>query len=772
MLELPHVTLLCADTVNHALAMRALERSCADIAFARVVFLTDALPPDITRPPGIEIRSIPPLRSRDDYSQLMLKGLLPHVDTSHVLVVQWDGYVVNAQAWDPAFLDVDYIGAKWFWYRDGHTVGNGGFSLRSRRLLEALQDPRVVLSEAEDITIGRASRPLLEDRYGIRFATEATADRFAFEAAYPIGKPFGFHGLFNFARVVPPEELTALAASLSDDIARSPQMSALLRNCAALGQWDAVTALAQRRLAAQPDDADTRALRDSALAAAARGPVVGRNEPCPCGSGKRYKHCHGAAGATAAAADRASSPDHSRTQPSRPSQAAVDVPALLAAGMASHQRGDLHAAQRAYETALREAPAHPLAMHYLGVLAYQRNDLAAALPLLEASAQAVPDEAEFHNNLGLAFAAADRYDEAIRAHERAVALRPQHALAWNNLGLARTAHGDLEGAEHALRRALAAQADLAPAHWNLALALLARGQYAAGWSEYEWRLAVPEFRVEDTPSPAQRWRGELLHGKRLLVTSEQGLGDTLHFIRYARELAERGAYVVARVPRKLAALVGTVPGVAEVNVRDDAPAPCDFQVPLLSVPGVLGVDAHDVGRHVPYVAVDPAARARAVRAIRATAAGRVAIGLAWSGAQRNTNDRRRSIALATLAPLLAHHELCWFSLQHDDEAAVAAVPDARTLERLPERVAFDGMAAMIDALDVVVTVDTSVAHVAGALGKPVWILLPHAADWRWGLAGTSTPWYPSARLFRQHRPGDWAPVVARVEAALGELRPA
>ena len=153
---------------------------------------------------------ISPLASRDAYSDFVLKSLLPYVTTSHVLLVQWDGYVTNPAAWEPAFLECDYIGATWFWHKDGMRVGNGGFSLRSRRLLEALQDPAIIRVDAEDTTIGRSFRPLLEREYGIRFATEALADRFSFEAAYPIGKPFGFHGLYNFCRTVPPDEIAAL----------------------------------------------------------------------------------------------------------------------------------------------------------------------------------------------------------------------------------------------------------------------------------------------------------------------------------------------------------------------------------------------------------------------------------------------------------------------------------------------------------------------------------------------------------------------------------
>ncbi|MEO5701117.1 MAG: DUF5672 family protein, partial [Casimicrobiaceae bacterium] len=180
MLQLPDVTLCCVDAANHALALGALERSRTGIAFARALLLTHDFPLDIVVPAGIDVTDIGPLASRDAYSQFVLKALLPHIRTAHVLLVQWDGFVVNPSAWEPAFLACDYLGAKWFWHSDGMRVGNGGFSLRSRRLLEALHDPRIVLDEVEDVTICRTFRPLLEREHGIRFGSEALADRFAF----------------------------------------------------------------------------------------------------------------------------------------------------------------------------------------------------------------------------------------------------------------------------------------------------------------------------------------------------------------------------------------------------------------------------------------------------------------------------------------------------------------------------------------------------------------------------------------------------------------
>ena len=749
MLELPGVTLLCADTANHALALRALAKSQEGVRFARALFLTDELPSGVAAPATVEVVRIPPLASRDDYSTLMLKGLRPHVATPHALVIQWDGYVVNPEAWDPAFLDCDYIGAKWYWHDEGMRVGNGGFSLRSRKLIDALEDPRIVLTEAEDTTIGRTFRALLEREHGIRFADEALADRFAFEAAYPIGRPFGFHGLFNFCRTVPSAEIAALAPGFSDAIARSPQLTALLRNCIAMAQWDAVRAIGARILAAAPEQGEVRALLASAEAVAAHAPGAGRNDPCPCGSGKRYKHCHGALGPAT---------------PAAPSPA--DVEAGVREAMAVHQRGDLDAAERAYRAALAQSPRHPLATHFLGVSLYQRGRRDLALPLLEAAAAAVPEEAEFHNNLGLALAAADRNAEAIAAHRKALDLRPGHAAAWSNLGLALQAENRLGEALDAYRRAIAIAPDFAQAHWNLGLGLLADEQLAEGFREYEWRDRTPELARQARSWPGPRWDGTAPAGRTLLVTTEQGLGDSLQFIRFAAPLAERGARVVVCAQAPLVRLLASAPGVSEVCAYDEPLPAYDAHVPLVALPGALGVTMEALPARVPYLAADPARRAEIAAAL-APFAGARRIGVAWSGSRENTLNRRRSIPLAALAPLFGLPGCAWFSLHRSvDEDDIARVPEARALRRLPAREDFDGMAALVAELDLVISVDTSIAHLAGALARPVFVLLASAADWRWHPRRGASPWYPTARLFRQPRPGDWATVVRDVASAL------
>lgn len=260
MIDLPAITLLCADTANHALACRSLGRTRSAARFARSVFLTQAVPLEVDVPSGIDVARISKLGSRQDYSALLLKGLEAHVATSHVLVTQWDGYVLDPVAWTDDFLAFDYIGAPWLWHDGPMRVGNGGFSLRSRRLIEALRDPRISSAGPEDEAICRTYRPILERDYGIRFADEATAARFAFESEYPTGREFGFHGLFNFHRVVPPAELRTLPALFSDAIALSPQCDQLMHNCLLAQMWAQGAAVARRILAADPGNDEVRAI--------------------------------------------------------------------------------------------------------------------------------------------------------------------------------------------------------------------------------------------------------------------------------------------------------------------------------------------------------------------------------------------------------------------------------------------------------------------------------------------------------------------------------
>jgi hypothetical protein len=270
--------LCCVDTRHHALALRSLARSRRGIAFAKSLLLTDAVPDGIEVPPGIEVRRVARIASRDDYSRFLMKGLFEHVATPYVLVTQWDGYAVNPAAWRDDFLTCDYIGAAWPYADSESRIGNGGFSLRSRRLLEVLQREEFTAADGNEdqLICGRFRRALMSD-HAIRFATEALAASFSFETdpRHVLGGTpvFGFHGLFNLFAVETQEEIARLADLLPDDVLRYSSCMMALSNCANFKQWDAAIALGTRMLEADSDNARAAELVTAArtLGAAERG---------------------------------------------------------------------------------------------------------------------------------------------------------------------------------------------------------------------------------------------------------------------------------------------------------------------------------------------------------------------------------------------------------------------------------------------------------------------------------------------------------------------
>jgi tetratricopeptide (TPR) repeat protein len=405
------------------------------------------------------------------------------------------------------------------------------------------------------------------------------------------------------------------------------------------------------------------------------------------------------------------------------------------------------------------------------VIHFQRDEIAAALPLLERAAAAQPAETEFHNNLGLALAASDRESEAIAEYRAALSLKHDHAPAWNNLGLALQAQNEVHAAIDAFRHALALAPAFVHARWNLSLALLLDGQFAEGWSMYDARLELPELGRDRHRFPGPLWDGSASAGKTVLVYPEQGLGDAVQFARYATLVAAAGGRCVIRCPEVLAPLFTSIPGVAQVS-GDGEPLPAyDSHLPLLSLPRILGTTAESIPAAVPYVAVPEAKRA-AARATLAQSGTRRRVGLCWAGNRTHGNDRHRSIALETLAPLFAVPGIAWFSLQQGEPAGqIAGTRGAENVVLLPEGTPLVDTAALLAELDLIITVDTSIAHLAGALARPAWVLLPFAPDWRWRLGRDDSPWYPTLRLFRQTRQRDWPSVIARVKTELEALAP-
>ncbi len=439
-------------------------------------------------------------------------------------------------------------------------------------------------------------------------------------------------------------------------------------------------------------------------------------------------------------------------------------------GNALAELGRTDEAVASFREAIRLAPASPEAHNGLGNALV---DLGRADEAVASFAEAIrrrPGFAAAHNSLGVAWFELRRLDEAVACFREAIRLEPAYAEAHNNLGAVLAERGDQADAVATLRRAVAVRPDYPDAHYHLAVALLRQGDFAEGWAEYEWRRGKPGFPRRDPAIPD--WRGEPPEGRTVLAYAEQGLGDALQFLRYAPLLAGRGARVVVEVPAALARLAASVAGVEAVVVAGTRPPPCDFQVPLMSLPHLLG---GIVPADIPYLRPDPAAAAAWGR--RLTGLPGLKVGLAWSGAPRphdrqsNLVDRRRSLTLAQFAPLAGIAPVTLVSLQKGAAAAQQAAPPAglALVDVMEEIGDFADTAALAANLDLVISVDTSVAHLAGALGRPVWLLSRFDGCWRWLLERSDSPWYPTARLFRQSRPGDWQPVVAAVAAALAEL---
>jgi tetratricopeptide (TPR) repeat protein len=393
----------------------------------------------------------------------------------------------------------------------------------------------------------------------------------------------------------------------------------------------------------------------------------------------------------------------------------------------------------------------------LGCLLLQLRRDADAEAELRRALDLKPGYTQAANNLAVALHRQGRNSEAATLCERVLLALPQYGEAWSNLGIVRQAQGSTAAAIACFDEALKRNPQDVKSHVCRSLSLLAEGRLEEGFAEYEWRWRL----LAEAPRACARpgWDGEALEGRRILLWAEQGLGDTLQFVRFAAEVASRGGRVILEVQDCLASLARTVPGVARVACASAELAACDVQAPLLSLPRLVGISPAPA----PYVTADPALVER-VRSLLGPSRG-LRVGVSWAGSRQHSSDRLRSLDLARLAPLGEIAGVEWHTLQVEADAAQAPwlgpclvpSPDA------------DYLAALMTCLDLIISVDTMTAHLAGALGRPVWTLLHHAADWRWGLHGENTRWYPAMRLFRQPAAGDWDAVVHRVARALRAL---
>jgi tetratricopeptide (TPR) repeat protein len=408
------------------------------------------------------------------------------------------------------------------------------------------------------------------------------------------------------------------------------------------------------------------------------------------------------------------------------------------------------------------------ALHLKAVCLSRLKRLAEALPICEQALALAPDDAEIVANLGAILLKLGRSEEAHSCLDRALALNLDAPYALNHLGLAKQELHRFAEALASFDKAVAIDPEFAEAHWNAALLRLLLGDFSRGWAGREWRRKCPTLSFVDRQFQNPQWRGELpLVGKTILLHSDEGLGDTIQFSRYATLVAREGACVILEVQDTLHPLLSTIDGVSLCLPKTGVTLPdFDLHCPLSCLPLAFAARLETIPSAIPYVSAPPPTRVANWEA-RLGAHDRLRVGLVWSGNPAHVNDRNRSMPFRTLCGILAA-DACFVSLQKDPRPDDAAYLSERgdIVDFSEHLTDFVETAALISCLDVVITVDTSVAHLAGALGCPTWILLPHTPDYRWLLDRDDSPWYPSVKLFRQDERRDYAIVLERVRKEL------
>jgi tetratricopeptide (TPR) repeat protein len=471
---------------------------------------------------------------------------------------------------------------------------------------------------------------------------------------------------------------------------------------------------------------------------------------------------------------------------------------------ALHRQGETRQAQALYEEILKTQPKQVEALNGLGTIAAQTRDMKKALILfskaaaadphhagscvnralalqeldaldaaLESLDQAIalqPDYAEAYFSRGNVLKELNRLEEALASYDAAIAINEGYAEAYTNRGVVLNNLKRLDAALADFNRAIGLHPHSAKAHCNRSFTALLRGDFANGWIDYEWRWKLETAAVGPASAEFARrlWLGsEDLAGKTILIYSEQGFGDTIQFCRYVGMVARLGVTVVLAVQKPLMTLLAGLPGVSRLIDRDARLPEFDYQCPLLSLPLAFGTDIDTIPRSSRYLCADPAKVARWRSRLGERGARR--IGLVWSRGEARKNDRNRSTSLTDLLALLPA-EFQYVSLQkalcEQDKKALRSNP--RVLSFAQELKDFSDTAALCECMDLVISIDTSVAHLSAALGMHTWILLPFDPGWRWLLNRNDSPWYPTVALFRQDRPGDWTSAFEQIEAALAQ----
>lgn len=446
-----------------------------------------------------------------------------------------------------------------------------------------------------------------------------------------------------------------------------------------------------------------------------------------------------------------------------------DANAARLLGHALHEADRPAEAVEAYRRAAVLDPTDVVVLSNLAACLCGTGQLDAAIAACEHALALQPDHAPAHTNMGIIHEMRGETIEAVAAHRRAVASDPGYAKGHANLAVALRNAGDIDAALAASHRAIALAPDNALARYNHAHFLLMCGDLVNGFAEHRWGRDCPELSAGMPRFDAPEWQGAPLDGRTLLLFAEYGIGDALQFVRYIDRVRMMGGPVVLQVQPAIAPLLRCLEGVTVVPRGAPLP-PFDLQAPLMDLPRIFGTTLETIPAEVPYLAADPIKMA-AWRNVLGRAPS-LKVGVVWAGNPRHKGDRQRSLTAQAVLPRLVMPGVQLYSLQKEprpDDALGLAELGTDVIDLAPLLSDFAETAAAVAALDLVISVDTSVAHLAGALGRPVWVLLPYALDWRWLRDRADSPWYPTMRLFRQEKPMAWDGVLARTAGELARL---
>ncbi len=444
---------------------------------------------------------------------------------------------------------------------------------------------------------------------------------------------------------------------------------------------------------------------------------------------------------------------------------AIDVrhaPSLFGLGAIAQQSGNAQVAEKMIRRAIAIDGGNVDFHFALGTALQAQRKFAEAISAFRHVLELKPENLPARFRIGNVLQLEGKQDEAIAEYESILAIKPDSSEAEFNIGNVLRLQGNLSEARAQYQRALKLQPENVDAKWNLSLLNLLEGDYASGWPLYESRLQRPTPNLRRFPKP--QWKGEPLNGARILLHAEQGLGDTLQFLRFVPMVVAAGGQVFLDVPEQIVRLAAEMPGVAAVVTTGEPTPDHEWQCPLMSLPLAFGTTVATIPPQVPYLKIPEDALKAAQQ--RQWPDHGLRVGLVWGATPRSFEDSDRSIPLVLFESILSRKDTHFFSLQLGSQASQFDAASS-SMTDLREAIAdFADTAALFTHLDLVITVDTSVAHAAGALGKPTWVLLPFSSDWRWLTHRNDSPWYPTVRLFRQARPRDWPSVLESVQSEL------